>query len=217
MRAHRYSDRFSAVRVETTGRLPDAVHKSSSVDALLVSLSLRPVAASNYRLWVDSKVVPTGRIPAFRANLIDLGARPAMWADRGIHYVHFHLRRSCIDDTAAELGYDRVWFGEVRGPEAMLAFIARRSRRQEAELAEVDRARQAMRLSADRTGSNIRTFATGEDASYARIAQFLQERRRTRKEKVQNEKAKEKEAKSKPPSKKPWWTLGLPLPLQKAG
>jgi len=49
-------------------------------------------------------------------------------------------------------------------------------------------------------------------------AQLLQERRRARKEKAQKDKAKEKEAKSKPPPpKKPWWTLGLPLPLQKAG
>jgi hypothetical protein len=49
-------------------------------------------------------------------------------------------------------------------------------------------------------------------------AQLLQERRRARKEKAQKEKAKEKEAKSKPPPpKKPWWTLGLPLPLKKAG
>jgi Xaa-Pro dipeptidase len=41
---------------------------------------------------------------------------------------------------------------------------------------EVDRARQAMRLSADRAGTNIRTWANDEDAAYARIAQFLQER-----------------------------------------
>ncbi len=108
MRTHRYTDRFSAVRVETTGRLPDAVHKSSSVAALLVSMSLRPVAEPDYRLWVDGKVVPTGRIPPFRVNVIDLDARPAMWADQGVHYVHFHLRRSCIDEAAADLGYDRV-------------------------------------------------------------------------------------------------------------
>jgi AraC family transcriptional regulator len=108
MRTHRYADRFSAVRVETTGRLPDAVHKSSSVEALLVSMSLRPIAAPDYRLWVDGRVVPTGRIPAFRANVIDLEAQPAMWADRGIHYVHFHLRRSCIDEIANDLGYDGV-------------------------------------------------------------------------------------------------------------
>jgi len=101
-------DRFSAVRVETTGTLQDAVHKSSSVEALLVSMSLRAVAAPDYRLWVDGRVVPTGRIPAFRVNVIDLEAQPAMWADRGIHYVHFHLRRSSIDEMATDLGYDRV-------------------------------------------------------------------------------------------------------------
>src|SRR5579863_456207 len=42
MREHRYADRFSVVRVETTGPLPDAVHKSSSVPALLVSVFVRP-------------------------------------------------------------------------------------------------------------------------------------------------------------------------------
>jgi hypothetical protein len=31
MRAHRYADRFSIARVETTRPLADAVHKSSSV------------------------------------------------------------------------------------------------------------------------------------------------------------------------------------------
>ena len=41
--------------------------------------------------------------------------------------------------------------------------------------AEADRARQAMKLSADRTGTNIRT-ANDDEAAYARIAQLLQER-----------------------------------------
>jgi hypothetical protein len=90
MRAHRYADRFSAVRVETIGRLPEAIHKSSSVEALLVSMSLQPVAAPAYRLWVDGKIVPTGEMPAFRANVIDLAAQPAVWADRGVEFVHFH-------------------------------------------------------------------------------------------------------------------------------
>jgi len=78
--------------VETTGRLADAVHKSSNVPAFLVSMSIRPVPVPDYRLWVDGKPVPTGRIPLFRANVIDLAAQPAIWADRGIHYVHFHVR-----------------------------------------------------------------------------------------------------------------------------
>ncbi len=127
MRAHRYADRFSVVRVETIGRLPEAIHKSSSVDALLVSMSLQPVAAPAYRLWVDGKIVPTGEIPAFRANVVDLAAQPAVWADRGIEFVHFHLRRSSIDATLADLGYDRVagFRFAVAQEDLVLAQIAR--------------------------------------------------------------------------------------------
>jgi AraC-like DNA-binding protein len=108
LRTHRYSDRFSIVRVETTGPLADPVEKSSSVPALLVSTFVRPVAAPNYRLWVDGKIVPTGAIPAFHANVVDLAAEPAMWGGRGVDYVHFHVRRGAIDETAAELGYGRI-------------------------------------------------------------------------------------------------------------
>jgi AraC family transcriptional regulator len=108
LRTHRYADRFSAVRVETTGPLTDAVRKSSSVPALLVSIFTRPVAASDYRLWVDGKIVPTGRVAAFRSNVIDLAAEPASWADRGFENIHFHVRRGAIDDAASDLGYERI-------------------------------------------------------------------------------------------------------------
>ena len=105
---HRYADRFSVVRVETTGELADPVCKSSSVPALLVSVFMRPVASAGYRLWVDGATVPTGPLSAFSANVVDLDAEPAMWGARGIDYIHFHVRRSVIDTTAAELGYARV-------------------------------------------------------------------------------------------------------------
>jgi AraC family transcriptional regulator len=108
MTSHRYADRFSVVRVETTGPLADAVHKSSSVPALLVSVFVRPAAPSAYQLWVDGAIIPMGSIPAFRANVIDLDAEPAMWGAGGIDYVHFHVRRSAIDDAAADLGYERI-------------------------------------------------------------------------------------------------------------
>jgi AraC-like DNA-binding protein len=108
MRAHRYADRFSVVRVETTGPLADAVHKSSSVPALLVSMFVSPVPAPDFRLWVDGKMVQTGPISAFRANVIDLASEPAMWGGPGINYVHFHVRRDAIDGTAAALGYERI-------------------------------------------------------------------------------------------------------------
>ncbi len=127
LRMHHYSDRFSVVRVETSGPLADAVHKSSSVPALLVSMSIRPVAAPHYRLWVDGKIIATGCIPAFRANVIDLAATPAIWGHRGIHYVHFHVRRSALDDAAADLGYERI--GGVRlsvaGEDMVLAQITK--------------------------------------------------------------------------------------------
>ena len=61
LRTHRYADRFSAVRVETTGPLADAVHKSSSVPALLVSTFIRPVGTQDYRLWVDDTKAPIGK------------------------------------------------------------------------------------------------------------------------------------------------------------
>jgi AraC family transcriptional regulator len=108
LRTHRYADRFSAVRVETTGPLSDAVRKSSSVPALLVSIFTRPIAVPDYRLWVDGKIVPTGRIAAFRSNVIDLAAEPASWADRGFENIHFHVRRGAIDDAARDLGYEHI-------------------------------------------------------------------------------------------------------------
>jgi len=108
LRTHRYADRFSAVRVETTGPLSDAVRKSSSVPALLVSIFTKPIGVSDYRLWVDGKIVPTGRIAAFRSNVIDLAAEPASWASRGFENVHFHVRRGAIDDAASDLGYEHI-------------------------------------------------------------------------------------------------------------
>jgi AraC family transcriptional regulator len=108
MTKHRYADRFSIVRVETTGALADPISKSSSVPALLVSVFMRPVVPEGYRLWVDGRSVAIGSIPAFSANVIDLDAEPAMWGASGIDYIHFHVRRSVIDDTATDLGYDRA-------------------------------------------------------------------------------------------------------------
>jgi AraC family transcriptional regulator len=127
LRTHRYADRFSVVRVETTGPLTGAVRKSSSVPALLVSIFTRPIAVSDYRLWVDGKIVPTGRIAAFRSNVIDLEAEPASWADRGFENVHFHVRRGAINDAATDLGYEQVgaFRSSVAEDDIVLAQIAK--------------------------------------------------------------------------------------------
>jgi AraC family transcriptional regulator len=103
---YRGDDRFSITRVESTCALPEPIHKSASVAAVLVSVSIRPLAARGYRLWVAGRIVPTRAIPAFRANVVDFAATPACWADAGFDYVHFQVRRAAIDDVAASLGYE---------------------------------------------------------------------------------------------------------------
>jgi AraC family transcriptional regulator len=105
-RDYRYTDRFSVVRVETSGPLPVVVHKSSTVPALLVSTFLQPVSGAQYRLWLEGKRIRTGGIAALRTNVVDLAAEPEMWADKGLDYVHFHVRRSTLNATAADLGYE---------------------------------------------------------------------------------------------------------------
>jgi AraC family transcriptional regulator len=108
MTTYREDDRFSIIGVDVAAPLPAAVRKSSNVPALLVSMSVRPVAVRNYRLWIASKIVPTGPIDAFRVNVIDLAAEPAIWAGGGVRYVHFHVRHAAINDAAADLGYEPV-------------------------------------------------------------------------------------------------------------
>jgi AraC-like DNA-binding protein len=127
LREHCYADRFSAVRVETTGPLADAVRKSSSVPALLVSIFTRSTGVPNYRLWVDGKIVPVGRIAAFRSNVIDLAAEPSSWADGGFETVHFHVRRHALDDVASDLGYEctGAFRPSVAGEDIVLAQIAK--------------------------------------------------------------------------------------------
>jgi AraC family transcriptional regulator len=127
LRTHCYADRFSAVRVETTEPLADAIRKSSSVPALLVSIFTRPTEVPDYRLWIDGKIVPTGRIAAFRSNVIDLAAEPASWADRGFETIHFHIRRRALDDAAGDLGYECAsgFRPSVAGEDIVLAQIAK--------------------------------------------------------------------------------------------
>jgi len=123
----RNDNRFSVTLVESTAPMPDEIRKSSTVSALLVSLSLCSLAAEHFRLSVDGKIVPTRRVPAFRASVIDLAAEPSIWVGSPLRFVHFHVRRAGIDDVAADLGYDRV--GGVRlavvEPDIVLAQITR--------------------------------------------------------------------------------------------
>jgi AraC-like DNA-binding protein len=106
--SHRYADRFSVVRVVQLDDRTEPIKKTGSVQSLLVSVFLQPMSAGNYRLSLDGANVPIGAIPAFNTSIVDLEAEPTMAASRGLDYVHFHMRRSTIDDAAAELGYGRT-------------------------------------------------------------------------------------------------------------
>jgi AraC family transcriptional regulator len=104
----RSDDRFSVTRLESTSGLAQEINKSSSTSALLVSVSLQALQAADYRLWVDGKVIPTRAVPAFRTNVIDFDAKPACWAGRAFHYLHFHVPLAPIEEMAAELGYEKT-------------------------------------------------------------------------------------------------------------
>jgi AraC-like DNA-binding protein len=102
---HRYQDRFSVVRVMQVDDRLEPIAKSTSVPSLLVSVFLQPMRDGGYRLSLDGTDVPVGAVPAFHTSIIDLEAEPTMSSARGLDYIHFHMRRSVIDDAAVELGF----------------------------------------------------------------------------------------------------------------
>src|SRR5260221_912923 len=88
--------------------MTDRITKVASAPALLVSVSIRSLAISDYQLWVDDKRVPTPFIPAFRSNVVDLYARPRCWAGSAFDYVHYHVPRKSLDDIAADFAVGSV-------------------------------------------------------------------------------------------------------------
>jgi len=105
---HRYADRFSVVRVMQLDDRFEPIKKTTCVPSLLVSVFVKPMSAGGYHLSLDGATIPIGEIPAFNASIVDLEAEPTMCSARGLDYIHFHMRRSAIDETASELGYDRA-------------------------------------------------------------------------------------------------------------
>ena len=104
----RNSNTFSISRVESSIGLPNRVTKLSSVPALLVSMSLRPLAVRSYQLWLGDKIVPTPFIPALRVNVIDLVSEPSCWAGSAFDYVHYHVPREALEEIAEDLGFGPV-------------------------------------------------------------------------------------------------------------
>ena len=55
----RHTGAFAITRVESSGGLADPITKVSSIPALLVSVSIKSLAISDYQLWIDDKLVHT--------------------------------------------------------------------------------------------------------------------------------------------------------------
>lgn len=95
---------FSILRMESECGLVDRINKVASTPALLVSVSVRPLARHDYQLWIDQRLVPTPPIGAFRSNVVDLDAKPSCWAGSKFDYMHYTIPRNALDDIAADLG-----------------------------------------------------------------------------------------------------------------
>jgi len=104
----RFPDSFTITRLECSIGLPEPITKLSSVPALLVAVSITPVARADYEYRVDDKRVPTPNIQAFRSTVVDLDARPCCWIRRAFGYMLFHVPRRGLDEIASDLGVGPV-------------------------------------------------------------------------------------------------------------
>jgi AraC-like DNA-binding protein len=94
--------------MESSNGLAERITKVSSVPALLVAVSIKPLAIADCQFWVDDKPVPTPYVPSFRSNVIDLDAQPGCWVGNAFDYVLFHVPRKGLDDVAGDLGVGPV-------------------------------------------------------------------------------------------------------------
>jgi hypothetical protein len=80
----------------------------SAVAALLVSISLKSLPSSSYRVWTSDKLIPTSTVHPFRSNVIDFDSEPSCWAGRAFDYVHYSVPRKVLDDIVEDLGFGQV-------------------------------------------------------------------------------------------------------------
>jgi len=99
---------FTITRLQSPFGLSHRIVKTSTVKALLVSVSLHSIPIGEYQLWADGKQVPMSYVPPFRSNVIDFGASPACWAERAFDFVHYHVPRETLDDIADDLEFGPV-------------------------------------------------------------------------------------------------------------
>jgi AraC family transcriptional regulator len=99
---------FTITRLQSPAGLPDRITKLSAVPALLVSISLRSLPSSSYRVWTAEKLIATSVVHPFRCNVIDFDSQPRCWAGSAFDYVHYSVPRKGLDDIAEDLGFGRV-------------------------------------------------------------------------------------------------------------
>ncbi len=96
---------FTIIRLQSSAGLQGRIRKVSAIPALLVSVSIKPLGADQYAVWVADRLMPTPGVSAFRANVFDVDAEPSCWAGSDFDYVHFHVPRETLEDVAGEFGY----------------------------------------------------------------------------------------------------------------
>src|SRR5882724_11789426 len=99
---------FTITRLQSPAGLPDRITKLSPVPAVLVSISLKSLPSSSYRLWTADKLIATSIVHPFRSNVIDFDSQPMCWAGTAFDYVHYSVPRKELNDIAEDLGFGRV-------------------------------------------------------------------------------------------------------------
>ncbi|QNI36605.1 helix-turn-helix domain-containing protein [Edaphobacter albus] len=105
---YRTAPTFSITRLTSPFGLQDRITKSSSVPALLLSVSLKPLASSSYRVWAGDKLIKTSTVHSFRSNVVDFDSQPRCWAGSAFDFMHYSIPRTGLNDIAEDLGYGQV-------------------------------------------------------------------------------------------------------------
>lgn len=105
---YRTAPAFSITRLRSPCGLQDRITKSSSVPALLLSVSLKPLPSSSYRVWEGDKLIRTSTVHSFRSNVFDFDFQPRCWAGSAFDFLHYSIPRNGLDDIAEDLGHGRV-------------------------------------------------------------------------------------------------------------
>jgi AraC family transcriptional regulator len=98
---------FTITRLQSPAGLPDRITKLSPVPALLVSISLKSLPSSSYKVWAADKLIATSIVHPFRSNVIDFDSQPRCWAGCAFDYVHYSVPRTGLDDIAEDFGFGR--------------------------------------------------------------------------------------------------------------